>query len=561
MLICCLLLCACAPQRPEPSPGHVQMKQAPKSDIPKPILGMPYLPPPAPVKPVELYTVVVDNVPVEELLFTVARDAGINVDLRPGITGRVTLNAVDQTLPQILKRVADQADLHYEYKNNDLIVVGPDVPFLRYYQVNYVNLSRESESKVDISTESITNVSSSEENKGSEKSSGATTNIINKSKHSFWETLEQNIDAILTPERKKKSVTKKNMKQSLLGQKETNVTTTKTEVVRNNIIVNAESGVISVRATQRQHEKIRDFLDLVLASVQRQVLIEATIVEVRLGEQYQAGVDWQRISGDFNYTQSMLDSGFKTPPFYSITYSNPSSVIGDIYANVRLLEQFGRVKVLSSPKVMALNNQAAILKVVDNKVYFNVEAKLEGTITSLVSGGTQRLYKTTTTPKVQQVGLIMSVIPQIDENDVVILNVRPTISRIIGFVDDPNPDLAAVGMRNPIPEVQMREIETVLRINSGSVAVIGGLMEDTTEKKTTGVPGLSRLPLVGDLFSYRNDQYTKSELVIFLRPMVIKDASLRGDFRDFRAYLPAAEKNSRFPPTGLSINPEPLYNK
>jgi len=297
---------------------------------------------------------------------------------------------------------------------------------------------------------------------------------------------------------------------------------------------------------QNQHQEIQRFLDQVMDSVLRQVLIEATVVEVNLSDTYQAGIDWRRIAGDFSYTQSLLGGSIENTPFYSIGYNNPNSKFGDVSATIRLLQQFGNVKVLSSPKIMALNNQTAILKVVDNVVYFNVGVDIsESTDNSRVRTN----YGTTvnTVP----VGLIMNVTPQISDNDVVTLNVRPTISRINKFVNDPNPALASAGIESPIPEIQVREMESVLRINNGDVAIMGGLMQDTTSQQRIGVPVLSQLPLVGDLFSYRNDNYTKTELVIFLRPVVIKQASVEGDLKDYQIYLPSPAQPDQLPPTGL----------
>jgi MSHA biogenesis protein MshL len=113
--------------------------------------------------------------------------------------------------------------------------------------------------------------------------------------------------------------------------------------------------------------------------------------------------------------------------------------------------------------------------------------------------------------------------------------VRPTISRIIGYVNDPNPQLAQANVVSKIPEIQTREIESLLRVKSGDIAVMGGLMQDATNNLSDEVPGVGRIPWIGNLFKYKNDTHTKSELVIFLRPVVIRDASLDGDYRDYKA--------------------------
>jgi general secretion pathway protein D len=529
------LLNACAPQPPISSPGHLNAKTTaplPKDDIPPPVQQVPFVPLPQPTPSLETYTVVVDDVPVDKLLFALARDAGINVDIHPDISGHVTLNAVNQTLPQLLERIAKQVDLRYQIEGTH-VSVFPDRPYIRLYKVSYVNMQRDSTSQVTVATQIISDLSTpgSGSNAGGGSSGGSggnnsTTRITNTSNNRFWETLEKNIQAILASEGAKKGAVAKTATQD-------------------QVVVNPEGGVVTVRATSKQHEEIQRFLDQVIANVQRQVLIEATIAEVRLSDQYQAGVDWQRIAGDFTYTQSLVGGNLGVnAPFYTLRYSNPQSQFGNLSATLQLLEQFGNVKVLSSPKIMALNNQTAILKVVENTVYFTSEVEINET-------ETRTRERFTTEINTVPVGLVMNVTPQISDNDVVTLNVRPTISRIIGFKTDPNPILAEAGTINRIPEIQVREIESILKVNNGDIAVLGGLMQDSVDQGRAGIPVLSKLPMVGDLFSYRDDKYEKTELIIFLRPVVVKEASLEGDLRDYQAYLPEANQSEAMAPTGL----------
>ena len=132
----------------------------------------------------------------------------------------------------------------------------------------------------------------------------------------------------------------------------------------------------------------------------------------------------------------------------------------------------------------------------------------------------------------------MSVQPQISDTDSVLMNVRPTISRISSFVNDPNPDLALARVISRIPQIQTREMESMLKISSGQIAVLGGLMQDSVQKTRDGLPLVSRIPIAGDAFSFRDDTTAKTELVIFLRPIVVHEASLDGDLRSYRAALP-----------------------
>jgi general secretion pathway protein D len=139
----------------------------------------------------------------------------------------------------------------------------------------------------------------------------------------------------------------------------------------------------------------------------------------------------------------------------------------------------------------------------------------------------------------------MAVVPQISEGNEITLNLRPTITRITGYVSDPNPDLAKAGVLNRVPEVQTREMESMMRVQSGDIAILGGLMQDSRDKTSDEVPGLNTMPVFGNLFKYRNETSKKSELVIFLRPTVLNDASLNGDFRDFRGNLPTTIDDGR----------------
>jgi general secretion pathway protein D len=309
------------------------------------------------------------------------------------------------------------------------------------------------------------------------------------------------------------------------------------------VIANPEGGLLSVRATSRQHEKVQEFLDIIMTTAKRQVLIEATIIEVKLSDQYQQGINWSRINGNSKLGQGLigpsLPSGvtpLASPGFFIFDYANPTTRFGNISATIQLLESFGKVKVLSSPKISVLNNQTALLKVVDNSIFFTLKVT-PAVLTSTGTIATPATYesKVETVP----VGFVMSVTPQISADDEVTLNVRPTITRIVDYVDDPNPELRKQNVISKVPVIQARELESILKVQSGQVAVMGGLMQDSVDNKKDGIPLLSSMPVVGNLFSYRNETASKTELVIFLRPVVVKDASLAGDYHNYRYLVPA----------------------
>ncbi|HEY1042236.1 MAG TPA: pilus (MSHA type) biogenesis protein MshL [Telluria sp.] len=610
-MLACALLSGCVTTTLPGSMAHVTEPARAAGTIPDVAQAAP-LPAPTAAPQVQTYSVSVTGVPVQSVLFALARDAGMNVDIHPGIQGEVTLNAIDQTLPQLLHRISRQADMRYRIENGTL-VVERDTPEWRNYKVDYVNMARSTNSSINIATQISTTGGGSQQSgyassssqggqqtmpspSGSGTSSGSgnnnsTTEVINRSENNFWANLERNVRDMLRDSTLGDPLTAINARVPPASASQTQMaaagqaggaaqqpgvfqpaapplqTTPPENVIAafggntgaaggrerdlSSVIINPESGLLSVRATGRQHEKIQEYLDIVLSSARRQVLIEATVIEVRLSDDYQQGINWTRLgSGGLNLTQGRigtLPSGVavgSTPGMFTLNYLNPDSVLGNISTAVQLLESFGKVKVLSSPKISVLNNQTAMLKVVDNNVFFTIKVTpaVVGTNGVIATPATYE-SKLETVP----VGFVMSVTPQIADTDEVTLNVRPTITRIVGFEQDPNPALAAENVVSRVPVIQAREVESVLKVFSGDIAMLGGLMQDSADNTRDGIPLVSRVPLVGNLFSYRNEKSSKTELVIFIRPVVVKSASVNGDYRNYRYLLPKDERINRHP--------------
>lgn len=545
-----LALCACSQIPAKPADSHLFAQPAiSEAAIPEPVQIVPVLPPPRPAPPPETYTVVVHDVRVQDLLFALARDARFNVDVHPGVSGNVTLNAIDQTLPQILGRIAKQVDLRYEMEGQTLTVMR-DTPYLRIYRVDYVNLSRDARSVANLATQ----VSGATPGGTSGGSAGAAQNnsvavISTLSANRFWDTLVANVRDLLRETDKvvPAGAAVAASAANPPGARPPAASPAMEFREAAAVIANAEAGVLSIRATSRQHQKVQEFLDLVLANAKRQVLIEATIAEVQLNNQYQRGIDWSRLrtgDGGFQVQQSSAatPAGVSTGAFvfgYASRGLNFTSAM-------RLLESFGDVRVLSSPKISVLNNQTAVLKVVDNLVYFTIQAN------TTTAANSPAVTTFTTTVNSVPVGFIMSVVPQISDSSTVLLNLRPTISRKLADIADPNPSLASpcgFGVQNCatpaiaslIPVIQTRELESVLRVQSGQIAMLGGLMQDAVSSVEDTVPGLRQVPGLGAMLAQRKDVNQKTELVIFLRPTVIRDASIEGDYRRVRALLPATD--------------------
>ena len=584
-----LALAACSSIQPQPpSAGHIRAEAqvATNPDIPQPVAATVLLPRPRAAAKAESYSVSVRNIPVQDLLFALARDAKLNVDIHPGINGIVTINAIDQTLQQILTRISKQVDMRWELDGQNLVVM-PDSPFLRTYKVDYVNMSRDVTGTVSINTQ-IASTSTSATGGAAAGGGGnnSNTSVKSSAQNNFWQSIEKNLKDILResdkilPEGSSETVIERSDKQATTGtgaqggaasgrsgnqasglagspnpaslqQQGTTVVKRTTFREAASIIVNPEAGVVVVRATSRQHEKVQEYLDLVITNARRQVIIEATIAEVSLSDAYQQGINWQTLRSlrpgtpQAGFSAAQNPSGLPVPdPFAAAagSFTSPPGTFAfllnyvapglGLSSTLTLLETFGKVKVLSSPKISVLNNQTAMLKVVDNIVYFLI--KNDSTTTTT---GTTNNF--TSTPQSVSVGLVMSVTPQISENGSILLNVRPTISSLKGAGKvDPTPNL---GAQNIVPEIQTREMESMLRLSDGEVAVMGGLMEDKINYTTNEVPGLGGLPVVGNFFRNRSDTSTKTELVIFLKPTIIRDPSINGDYRSFRDQLPGRE--------------------
>ena len=569
-----LALGGCADQTRFPlSQGHLGAQPAvdnSASNIPAPVQIPAELPPPK-VQPKPLtYNVVVTEVPVKELLFSLARDTKLNIDVNPNIQGVVTLNAINETLPAILDRIANQVNIRYKLEG-DTLVVTPDTPFLKSYQVNYVNLARKTTSSIGVATQvATTGVAATAGAAGGAASSGtgvssnsSSTVVTSTSNNEFWDVLAANIRDILkstrsvslsAEDKNARVEAARNSREERLQQAsavaragqsapqlfktvfgEQGQQNLLNNEMKDDVIVNPVSGTVLVMATAAQHKLIHQYLDSVMAAADRQVLIEATIVEVTLKDQFRAGIDWSRVVAlgtgtgfDFKSATNLAGSltGFQT-----LTYQNAHH---NFSAAIKLLDSFGDTRVLSSPKLLVLNNQTSLLKVVDNLVYFSVQVTPGSTTGSTITPATY-----STTANTVPVGVIMAVTPQINASGRVTLVVRPTISRQNGQATDPNPDLAKAGVINTIPIIQVREMESVLQVASGETIVLGGLMQDDTAKNRDGLPGLTDNPVTNILFGTRDRKATQTELVIFLRPTVITNPSLSSDELSFyKRYLP-----------------------
>jgi len=554
------------------------------ASVPEIVRARPFNPPPKKEAPLALASVSAFNAPVQQVIYEIATKFGYQVDIWQGVEGVVTINAIEQPLPVILERLANQLSLAFQIEDNHLII-KPDRPYWKQYVIDYVNIQR---NKTDTIVMNMT-VGGAVNAGSSSQGAGSSSVVEIKSEHDFWAALQANllnmttdineVDTALAPSAPATPVTPPAAPEPVAAvpteettagaalaaqvnaiSQTTDVSALSAPVApsygqtqttaaaitprhQSTVMINREAGLVLVYASSRQHKQVAEYIYTLGQTTEKQVLIEASVIEVILSDEYQAGIDWSFGSraGTNNLANQVKDAGDVATGFFATLAGGLIKAGGktlDVGASLKMLQQFGDAKVLSSPKIMAINNQSALLKVVDNEVYFT----LETTPAVVSSTGVQTSPATyTSTVHTVPVGFMMTVTPFINDEEEISLNIRPTISRIIDYREDPNPDLRPIG-REPIiskiPVVREREMETVLKLRNQQTGIIGGLIEDVRDNNRDGVPWLSNVPGLGELFAYRNDTVQKTELVIFIRATIIDQPDIEnGDLVQFRGLL------------------------
>ena len=276
------------------------------------------------------------------------------------------------------------------------------------------------------------------------------------------------------------------------------------------LIINPMAGTIAVTALPPTLSQVESFIKTFESSIQRQVLIEAKIVEVNLERSFEFGIDW-------NIVANAGRVQFKNPP-RSNSAAAASSVeltlsggAGQINVVLNALTTQGNVKVLSSPRVSALNNQRAVFNVTTQEIFFSSSTTVTG------AGSGNAITQTSVTPTPVNVGIVLDVLPQIGADNSVTMNIRPVVTSVARTAEFTQQD----GTTFKAPVIDTRESDTMARLRAGETIIIGGLMQTRSERVRSGVPVLSSIPLLGRLFTRYSDVERKAELVIFLTPTII----------------------------------------
>ena len=502
--------------------------------------------PPAPAAaPEPRFDLSINNAPASQVFLQLANGTAYNMLVSPDVSGSLSITLKDTTVPEAMDTMREMFGFEYRITGNRIFVY-PNTVQTRLYRVNYLPGRRQGASDTRITSSAITASANGGGNSGGGNQGGnagggnlpsrADDNAHVRTTHDtdFWREVQSSLT-------------------TLVG----------THGGRS-VVLNPGAGVVVVKATPAELRQVENYLKAVQLSIERQVMLEAKIVEVNLSKDSQTGINWAGFGKLGNGLASIgsaapgtrlgvtgalsssdgssanpgvdLAAGALGRGFYGLAFQ-----AANFAALLNFLQTQGEVQVLSSPRIATLNNQKAVLKVGSDELY------VTGVSTSTTSNGNNSVSSPTLTLQPFFSGISLDVTPQIDDAGNVMLHVHPTIST----VSEKNKiiDLGALGaFRLPLAASTVNETDSIVRVRDGQIVAIGGLMKTELHDERTGMPGLSDLPGVGALFRQTAKLQSKRELVIMIKPTVIQEDGAWPDAPTFGA------PQSRSPMPGQAID-------
>jgi MSHA biogenesis protein MshL len=474
------------------------------------------------------FDLVVNSAPATQVFLQIGAGAGVNVLVPPEVKGNISVSLKAVNLYEALDAIRELYGYDFKVSGNRVFIYANSIQ-TRIYQVNYLAALREGTSSLKVSNpgrasggSSGSSTTSSGSTSGSTVSSGgtATTTTYDAAKvqmttnADFWKDLQASLKDLVGAGGPDRSV-----------------------------VVNAAAGVLIVRASPAEHRNVADYLKALRVSVERQVMLEAKIVEVTLTNDAQSGVNWSLFrsysNGGKQYGIGVAAPGVTlnqtsggTLSSSNVTITPGSSIAAttggagfyglalqasNFAAMLNFLESQGEVQVLSSPRIATLNNQKAVLKVGTDAYY---PVNLGGTSSTSTTSTTST---TATPPSVDTMfsGIVLDVTPRIDANGAILLHVHPIISSIT--LESVVYSVGGASGSGQLPKVSVSETDSVVRVMDREIVAIGGLMSTQVTKAKSGMSGLSDLPIVGGLFRQKSTAATKRELVVLIKPTIINE--------------------------------------
>lgn len=526
---------ATAAPRPAPLPAAVAAALAPESklELPK-----------AATQPVEpRFDLAVNNASAQQVFLGIASGTRYSVLLHPEVAGNITVNLKDVSVPEAMSAIRESYG--YDYRiDGSRIFVQPLTAQTRFYAINYPSGLRQGKSELRVISGSIADAgggSSSGGTTSTGSSGGATqvdsSRITTSISTDFWYELQMTVGLLIGC-------------STGAGTAPATGTAPQPSVTMScpqgrSVVVSPHAGMLAVRALPVEQRQIDEYLKAARISVQRQVMIEAKILEVTLNEGAQSGINWTYFQqGSNRWSKGANTTAFPVPgaapaagtslnsllatglPVISGATTTSAGVFGLAFqtgsfaALINFLETQGGVQVLSSPRIAAINNQKAILKVGTDEFFVT-----EITSTPSTSGSSGTTTSTTVTTQPFFSGIALDVTPQIDEADNIILHVHPSVSQVV--TDEKTIELGQNQgtYKLPLAKSTVSETDSIVRLKDGEIAAIGGLMKRESRDAGSGVPGLGDIPGLGLFFKNSNASRLKQELVILLKPTLIKQQS------------------------------------
>lgn len=489
----------------------------------------------------ERFDVSVHNVAAEDFFLGLVNGTGVNVVVHPEVTGSVTLDLKNVTVDDVLRVTRDIYGYEYR-KDRGIYTIYANAMRTEVFQINYLDVQRVGVSDTSVMigrAQTSGNNSNSNSNSGGGNNSGGSDNAnLLGMIESAGQSENRGGGSALTPGSRVQTLNRTDFWSSL---EKTVVSIIGGQTEDRSVMISPQAGMVVVKAMPHELSAVRNFLERSQLSIKRQVILEAKILEVRLNEGFEAGINWNAISGQMAYIHSTGVGARDISDSLSVSYDANGNRIGasrttgesyqigadnlftsvfqiaDITKILSLLETQGSVQVLSSPRVSTVNNQKAVIRVGSDE-YF---------VTGISSNQTSNAATTTNTPNIELSsffsGISLDVTPQISETGEVILHIHPVVSEVTD-----QQKIFTVGDQEfalPLALRGVRESDSIVKAANGQVIVLGGLMTESTNNVDGKRPVLGDIPGVNALFRTKSKRKSKTELVILLRPIVVDDTT------------------------------------